>query len=291
MDNLLSPALALAVVLALGGCGGGGSAGPATTPATTSATTTTTTAAVNASVQAGATTCATAGNTDVFGGLTFQTSHRINARDYGCQVVRRDAGNPVFDGEQSARFEVREGDCSATADYDDCTQDRSRHEINETTVAPSNGTTLVYTTHVFIPEQPRLKPRGRNTLFLTQINVVDGGDYGTMAYLEVADNGQLWIRTDQGFSFDIQKQYVADTNPVGKWIKVTWEIRSSTGADGYLKVYVDDVLKVDESRPTLPSTTAANRLKIGIYNVFKSRATEPYGTQVVYFDGIAKAVR
>jgi hypothetical protein len=287
LNKLISPALLLA--LALCGCGGGGSDAPAP-PAPAPATAAPASATPAAAVPAG-TSCATSSNTDVFGGLAFQTSHRINARDYGCQIVRKEAGHPVFDGVESARFEVRDGDCSATASYDDCTQDRSRHEINETTQAPSNGKTLVYTTHLYIPAQERFKPRGRNTMFLTQINVVDGDDYGTLAYLEVADNGELWVRTDKGFSFDIEKQYVADASPVGKWIAVTWEIRSSTGTDGYLKVYIDGVLKVDESRPTLPSATATNRLKIGIYNVFRSRALEPYGNQVVYFDGISKQVR
>ena len=115
--------------------------------------------------------------------------------------------------------------------------------------------------------------------------------YGTLAYLEVADNGDLLVRSDTGFTFGIEKKYPVYSNPVGKWIKVGWEIRSSTGPDGYLKVYVDDVLKVNESRPTLPSATASNRLRVGIYNVFLSKALEPYGNQVVYFDGISKSVR
>ncbi|MFC5498915.1 heparin lyase I family protein [Caenimonas terrae] len=289
MDKTTSSALALALALAmvLAGCGGGGSTDTAAPAGTAPAV-----AAAVAAAGVTGTTCATSTNTDVFGGLAFQTSHRINARDDGCLIVRGDAGHPVFDGEQSARFEVRPGDCSATSSYDDCTQDRSRHEINETTQAPTNGRTLVYTAHVFIPPQERFKPHGKNTLFLTQINFVDSGDvYGTLAYLEVADNGDLLVRSDSGFTFGIEKQYPVYANPVGKWIKLTWEIRSSAGPDGSLRVYVDDVLKVDESRPTLPSASAANRLRIGIYNVFVSKATEPYADQVVYFDGISKSIR
>jgi hypothetical protein len=283
LNHLSTPALAFCLSLALAGCGGGGSDASVTSAPPVAA------ASVVAALTG--TTCATSGNTDVLGGLAFQTSHRINARDYGCLIVRKDAGHPVFDGQESARFEVRPGDCSATASYDDCTQDRSRHEINETTQAPTNGKTLVYTTHLFIPEQAQLRPRGKNTMFLTQINVVDGEDYGTLAYLEVAENGDLLVRTDKDFGFDIRSQVPVAANPFGRWIEIRWEIKSSTGPDGSLKVYVDGVLKVDESRPTLPTATAANRLKIGIYNVFKSRALEPYGNQVVYFDGIARVMR
>ena len=290
MNSPFTSVLAIGVAVALAACGGGGSSSDAVPVAQAPQDVSTPASTPAAPVLAG-TSCATRTNTDVLGGLQFQTSHRINARDYGCLIVRKEDGHPVFDGAESARFEVRDGDCSAAASFDDCTQDRSRHEINETTLVPSDGKTLEYTAHVFIPKQPRLKPRGRNTLFLTQINIVDGDDYGTLAYLEVAENGDLLVRTDKGFSFEIEKQYLVAANPLGRWIKLTWEIRSSTGPDGYLKVYVDDVLKVSESRPTLPSATATIRFKFGIYNVFRSRALEPYGNQVVYFDGISKAVR
>lgn len=323
MNNLSTQAPAFCLVLALAACGGGGSGTPApaagTSPADVPAAAATTTPAVvdnpvdvssavadtadaadptepavaepnpPATASSPGTSCAVAGNTDVLGGLRFQTSHRINANDYGCLIVRKDQGHPVFDGAESARFEVRPADCSASASFDDCKQDRSRHEINETTLEPTSGSTLVYTTRLFIPEQERFKPRGRNTLFLTQINFVDGaGLYGTLAYLEVADNGDLLVRTDKDFTFGIKAQYPVYQKPFGKWIKVMWEIRSTPAADGYLRVYVDDVLRVNESRATLPSATATNRLKIGIYNVFKSRASEPYANQVVYFDGIAR---
>lgn len=231
-------------------------------------------------------------NQDVLGGLTFQNAHRINAPSHACTIVRAEAGHPVHGGAESARFEVRRGDCSASVSFDDCTNDRSRSEINETTVEPTNGKTLVYTTHLFIPAVKRIKPLGKNTLFFTQINFVDDfGLYGTLAYLEVGEDGGLLVRTDKGFTFDIQAKYPVLSNPYDRWIKLTWEIKSSVGPDGYIKVYVNDVLKVSESRPTLPHVTATNRLKFGIYNVFMVRALEPYFTQVVYFDSVSKIVR
>ena len=292
--------LALAVMLTLAptlpGCGGGGTEnpGPSAAPSATSPAVEPAPMAPAAATSGAieGTSCAVKNNQDVLGGLSFQTSHRINARDYGCLIVRKDAGHPVFDGVESARFEVRDGDCSASTSFDDCPQDRSRHEINETTLESTQGKTLVYTTRVYIPEQARFKPRGKNTLFLTQLNYVDAaGLYGTLAYLEVADTGELWIRTDKGFSFEIERQYSVVQNPRGKWIKIAYEVKSSAGPDGYLKVFVDDLLKVSESRATLPSPVAVNRLRFGIYNVFKSRALEPYLPQVVYFDGIGKVIR
>jgi hypothetical protein len=56
-------------------------------------------------------------------------------------------------------------------------------------------------------------------------------------------------------------------------------------------VYVNDVLRVDETKRTLPFPGQRHALRIGIYNAFRSGANEPYDTQVVYFDGIRKSIR
>jgi hypothetical protein len=54
---------------------------------------------------------------------------------------------------------------------------------------------------------------------------------------------------------------------------------------------VDDLLKVNETKPTLPFPDVRHVLKIGICNAFKPQATEPFDTQVVYFDGIRRSIR
>lgn len=225
---------------------------------------------------------------DVFSTVRFDTSHPIRASAYGCLIVDAADGLPVLDGTQSARFEVRPGDCTASAAFDDCTNDRSRHEIQESHVGSTEGQTLVYDTHVYIPPQPRFRPVGDNLLFLTQINYGDPDSYGTVAYLEVGQGGELIIRTHQGLGWDVREQYVVATNPVGRWVNVRYEIKSTAGPDGFLKVYVDGDLRVDEVRQTLSTPVGANTIKVGIYNAFKSDAKEEYDTQVVFFDGIAK---
>ena len=70
-------------------------------------------------------------NSDVFGDLLVDTTHPIGSQAYGCMIVDEADGFPVVDGSQTARFEVREGDCSGNDGFDDCVNDRSRHEINE----------------------------------------------------------------------------------------------------------------------------------------------------------------
>lgn len=231
--------------------------------------------------------CAVSVNTDVLGGLNFVTSMPINAKDYGCLIVDKADSHPVWDGNESARFEVRPGDCSADSGFNDCTNDRSRHEIREISTVHTDGSTYVYTTRIYIPTQTRFKPPN-SALFLTQINFVDEPTYGTLVYLLMAENNNLMLRTHQGFTWNVLRDYPVSTSPYDKWIKLSYEIRASSGAEGRIKVFADDVLVVDETRPTLPTATAQIRLKLGIYNAFKSWATLPFETQYMYFDGISR---
>ena len=81
-------------------------------------------------------------------------------------------------------------------------------------------------------------------------------------------------------------------DPLDKWIKFKFEVNSTSGEDGYLKVFVNDELMVHEIRPTLPpDQDATTYLRFGIYNWSLYKVTEPYGKQVVYFDAISKSVK
>ena len=237
------------------------------------------------------TTCNTSSNEDVLGGLSFATSHPINQTDYGCALVSKADGFPVFNGTQSARFEVRPDDCSASSGWDDCPNDRSRHEINESDWGSTEGELLIYELMVYIPSKPQIRPLGSNLLFLTQINVRNRSLYTTLAYLQVSQFGELQIKTHYGFTWDIKEEYTVHDNPTDKWIKLKFEVKSTSEKNGYLKVFVNDELKVHETRQTLPDSSSGHSLKLGIYNAYKSKAMEPYGKQVVYFDAISKSVK
>jgi hypothetical protein len=293
----------LSSALLLGGMWGCGSSGdppaatvdpppaPAPGPAPAPAPSAPTVSRAVLETPASGTVCAENEDPDVFTGTRFETSHPIGARPWGCLIVPKSESVPAYDGERAMRFEVRPGDCSASAIYSDCENDRNRHEINESGVGPTQGRQIAWETRLYIPPQPRIRPAGGNALFLSQINYIDGPVYGTVAYLELSEAGELVIRTHVGLSFDIANRYVVDTQPIGRWIRLRYELVSSSGNDGRLRVLVDDVLKVDEARQTLPSVAGTNWLKLGIYNAFRSQAIEPYDTQVVYFDDIRRSVR
>ena len=235
--------------------------------------------------------CDSGTNEDVFGGLKFKTTHPFNEKDYGCALVSKADGFPVFDGTQSARFEVRPGDCSASSGWDDCPNDRSRHEIQEAERQLTEGDLLTYELMVYIPSKPKIKPQGyRNLLVLTQINIRDLPLYTALAYLKF-DHGTLQIQTHHEFTWEVKRIYMVVEDPLDQWIKVKFEVNSTSGWDGYLKVFVNDELKVYEIGPTLPTSDAETDLRFGIYNASVSQATEPYGKQVVYFDAISKSVK
>lgn len=229
-------------------------------------------------------------NADVFGDMFFVTSHPIGAQPYGLLIVDAKDKQPVFDGTASVRFEVRPDDTSASATYNDFGNDRNRYEINEAESGSSNGQVITWDESFYVPTQEEFRPMGQNALFITQINYKYQSSYGTLAYLEVGQQGELIVRTHVDFSWNIKQQYVIAPTVYDTWNSVRFEVYSTPNTNGYLRVYLNGNLVVEEYRATIPTADHANTMKIGIYNAFKSRAYEPYKTQVMYFDGLKKSI-
>ena len=292
--------------LLLAACGGGGgdsssSSSSSTTPAST----------ISLATPAG-TTCGTvnnalrqpiATNTDVFGNLAFWVSSVIGSKSWSCLIVNKSDSQPVFDGTQSVRFEVRPGDCTAPnyTSISDCVNDRSRSEIdtadqNSGVHPPSTqGQIITYEYRVYIPTQPLIRPASAkgvsNTVLmvLTQLRNTHTSD--ALAFLCIDETGGLYLQTHEGFSWTPLQKVTIDTKPQDKWIKMKYVVKSTSSSDGYVKIYVNDALVINETRATLPDAAQTQMLKIGIYNSFLSAAAQPWQTQVVYFDGISTTVQ
>ena len=237
-------------------------------------------------------------NTDVFGNLAFWVSSVIGSKSWSCLIVNKSDGQPVFDGNQSVRFEVRPGDCTAPnyGSTSDCVNDRSRSEINNADMnsgvhPPSTqGQIITYEYRVYIPTQPLIRPAGSSVLMvLTQLRNTHTSD--ALAYLCVDATGGLYLQTHEGFSWTPLQKVTIDTKPQDKWIKMKYVVKSTSASDGYVKIYVNDALVINETRATLPDADQTQMLKIGIYNSFLSAAAQPWQTQVVYFDGISTTVQ
>ena len=292
--------------LLLAACGGGGSDSSSSTSSTTTPAST-----VNLATPAG-TTCGTvnnalsqpiATNTDVFGNLAFWVSSVIGSKSWSCLIVNKSDSQPVFDGTQSIRFEVRPGDCTAPnyTSISDCVNDRSRSEIdtadqNSGVHPPSTqGQIITYEYRVYIPTQPLIRPASAkgvsNTVLmvLTQLRNTHTSD--ALAFLCIDETGGLYLQTHEGFSWTPLQKVTIDTKPQDKWIKMKYVVKSTSSSDGYVKIYVNDALVINETRATLPDADQTQMLKIGIYNSFLSAAAQPWQTQVVYFDGISTTVQ
>ncbi|WP_420473112.1 DUF4214 domain-containing protein [Noviherbaspirillum sp. ST9] len=232
-----------------------------------------------------ATAACTGKDQDALGGVAFQTVHPIGEKAWGCRVVTGPSF-PVLSGSRSVRFEVNPTDCSGNEGFNDCTNDRSRHEII-TANALGDGRVVNYESSLYIPTQAKFRPKGDNKLFLNQVNSTSATQFGTLAYLEVGSDGDLYVRTQPAGTQSPLNLYPIYKSPQGKWIKVRYEVKVTPDAtSGYLKVYVDDKLVITENRATVPDAASFANFRIGIYNGIKSLAQEPYAKQIVYFDGV-----
>ena len=281
------------IALLLYACGGGGgsdsssSSSSSTTPAST----------ISLATPPG-TTCINVTNADVFGNMKFINPNTSGVTSWGCLIVNKSDNQPVLDGTQSARFELRPGDCGANSTFNDCTTNRSRWELQEANYSATQGQIITLNTNIFIPTQSNLYTSQTLNVDLTQINYIYnlvGGalvSYGSLAALQMNKSGALIIQTysDLDGSFTRLNSYTVSSSPMNQWINIRYEIKSTASGDGYFKAFVNGTLLVNETgRSTLPSVLASNILRFGIYDVYQAggKASE---TQVVYFDGISKQV-
>ena len=301
---LIRSALVLVVSLILVSCGGGGDTEPSSP---TAAGTSASTAKVSLATPAG-TPCGTvdnslrqpiASNPDVFGNLPFWVSSVLGSKPWSCLIVNKSNGQPVFDGNQSVRFEVRPGDCTAPnyTSISDCVNDRSRSEIDTADQnsgvhpASTQGQIITYQYRIYIPTQPLIRPAtakgAANTVLtvLTQLRNTHTSD--ALAYLCIDATGALYLQTHKDFSWVPNQIVTIDPKPQDKWITLKYVVKSTSAADGFVWIYVNDVLVINETRPTLPDAAQTQMLKIGIYDSFLSSAAQPWQTQVVYFDSIS----
>ena len=293
----------LTAALLLVACGGGGdsSSSPSATPAPAPT--------ISLATPAGTPCSSNFNNTDAFGNIQFQPS--VGNTAWGCLVVDQANNQPVVSGTQSVRFEMRPGDCDSSQTFisgsntsaSDCTTDRGRYEIYQKSGNSTAGQIITYNYYIYIPGQPLIQPppKGGNTplTVLTQINwqckgtpcpSLGSNGYGALVYLKIDYTGTLSLQTHQGFTWNANQVVTVDSSPYNKWIKLTYVIKSTAASDGYLQVYANDKLLINETRATLPNSESTDALKVGIYDAFLSSASQPWQTQVVYFDGFSTSV-
>ena len=297
MRIFVQSATAVITALLLAACGGGGDSGSSSSSSSSS----TTTSRAILTTPAGTACANDFGNTDAFGNITFQVSQPVGAQAWNCLVVNGNTLIPTVSGTQSVRFEVRPGDCngnSPPSTYTDCGNDRSRYELMANPNYSTQGQIITYEYYVYIPSQPLIRPataKGASqttVMFISQIDNMNqtGTSKFVLFYLAIDESGGLYLSPQKGFASINDTPVVIDSNPANKWIKMKYVIKSTSADDGYVQVYANDKLVLNQTRATLPSSDYHILLKVGIYNAFLSAAASAYDTQVVFFDGFSTSV-
>ena len=216
---------------------------------------------------------------------TWLKSMPFGFKRHGFAVVSEDAGVMPRTGRQFARFEVRPGDCGNSGDWNDCTNDRERHELSQIRDFQSQGDKYWHGWSIYIPSTtPSIFPtkvhigqfhqRNNNVLFLfswdSQGLIVDNqspGNGRTKERRVVLDKAQLHDR----------------------WIDVLVHAHWSSNNDGFFRAYIDRKLAYEYEGQTLAEGDRSFH-KFGIYRSFVSRYRNLNGeeppTQVLYYDNV-----
>ena len=181
-------------------------------------------------------------------------------KDYGMQVVDKKDGHPVRAGEQSIRFEVRDGDCGNDPDgWSDCKGDRERHELSVAGKKDlmSKGEYWFSWSLFFPKDHQNLWPLSNN---YGQFHQKKGEPVFMFKELR---GGYSLVRTIGDVDYD-ERRLIRNDDMSGKWHDILINAKWSKKDDGFFKVWVNDKLKYDYKGPT--KTKKYVYEKFGIYS-------------------------
>ena len=218
----------------------------------------------------------------VRGDWQFDRLHKNGYQDYGCQIVSSDNGHPVRSGSESIRFELRDGDCNSSDTFDDCANDRSRHELTQTG-GQFEGEEFWYHYSIYVP--PLSLKSGQAIVFMGQFQQSNG-----VAPLMFEDfTGGYGIRqNDANYNWLFRGVLWPNASFRNQWTDVLMHIKWSSGSDGFIKIYFNGVLTKQLIGANIQSAQSTI-FHFGIYNAFISLCNcVAMPTQIVYFDEIRK---
>lgn len=208
---------------------------------------------------------------------TAQTSMARGFEKFEIQTANRPWGYArveFSDGRRAERFELRAGDCPV--ETRDCDRDRERIEFAERPPGQRKGIDYWYAWSVYLPSDfPRNGP----------INIKLG------QFHQRGDSGPelLFQFYDRGLAVELSDPVRRDSDPMkpipplvewpltdratmmGRWTRVMLNARRSTGADGYLRIWINGAQKVSYDGPTTNDAVGVVYFKYGLYRSFMLR--------------------
>ena len=146
---------------------------------------------------------------------------------------------------------------------------------------------------MYIPEQSKFKPTGSAHLFVSQLLTMstDNTNYFGLAQILISRDNKLAIRPLKQFSFISEGDIPVINNPYNQWINIRYEVKTSMNNDGYMRIKVNGNSVVNTTGQNVLDKSGRVMMRLGLYNGFKSTATEPYATQVIYYDSVTKSIK
>ena len=226
--------------------------------------------------------CGDTYSTDVIEGWKFDRLHKNGFKDHGCQIVSSSDGFPVRSGSQSIRFEIQDGDCSSSDTYDDCANDRSRHELTQVDAGQVDGEEYWYHFSIYAPSTNLVS--GAEVVFLGQFQQDPSGVAPFM--FEAFDDGYGFRQNDKDYNIIFQEALRDNSLFKGQWTDVLMHIKWSSGSDGFVKVYFNGTLTKELTGDNMQNSETT-LFHFGIYNAFISQCNcSQMPNQIFYFDEI-----
>ncbi len=198
--------------------------------------------------------------TDVSSGSKFYKSLTGKYyKKYGFQIVNEDDGHPVRAGDQSIRFEVRQGDCGRDpGSWSDCKNDRERHELSGGQSHMTKGEYWFSWSIYFPKDHKNLYPLSNA---FGQFHQKEGNPIFMFKELK---NGYSIVRTitDKDEDYD-EKNLLTNEEVLGKWFDVLINAKWTKKNDGFFKIWINNELRYDYVGPTKSKSKVYQ--KFGVY--------------------------
>lgn len=210
----------------------------------------------------------------------------LNTKSHGYQVVEDPTNTAPT--EYVERFEVRDGDCGSDSGWSDCKNDRERSELSQMSKNGISSGEYWYGWSIYIPKNEYELIYPANTI-LGQFHT----PYGKKPPWTIRMTMSELILKDEIDGFMHSLAWHEDM--VGKWTKLEFHVKWSSGKKGFMRVYVNGE-QIDIGHEGKPTHRGPGIFfKYGIYRSYLIRykyqddgVRETVPTQVVYYSNVQR---
>ena len=215
---------------------------------------------------------------------------RLSSRNLGLkhqiQIVSKDEGYPVRDGNLSIRFEVRPGECGGKGEINDCNRNNGKSERAEIASYDEWGKGEMWYAWSLYLEPKFTELNSKSSLKLLQFHSKPDDIYPDQHFSFEAKDGSYTpsnnINKERGLS-------LSKSEIIGRWNDILMHVNWSYENDGFYKVWANGNLIYNYDGKTLWDKKIRANFKFGIYRNWLEHTWETGsdgGTTIVYFDEI-----